>query len=490
MSDASLYDEIPYPGRAFAQTHPDRLATMATLFGLDPAPPSACRVLELGCGDGGNILPMALGLPGSSFVGIDLAPLATERARALADLLHLENIEFEHVGIEDYDAPDGSFDYVIAHGVFSWVPERVRDDLLALCARLLTPHGVAYVSYNAMPGQRTRQTLRDMLAFALDGIDEPAARMAAARELLAEACTVWQAGEGLEATIGGQARMLLGQGEALFFHDTLSPVNKALYVHEFVAHAGEHGLQFLAEAEFSEMQIGGLPQDLQRQLLEIDDIVRREQILDFLNQRMFRQTLLCHAGLNVDGVPRPERIATLAASGPIETTTGAETDRVTFTATSGSHLSTAHPLVVRALQRIADRWPAAVWIDELAGGDGASDEDREVVCEALLPCFAANLVRLHAHPPRMATTPGPRPHASPLARLQALERDRLTTLRHTSIRLEDDFGWRLVALLDGTRDRGALLTELRAGLGGGYDELEADLDRSLATLARVALLIE
>jgi hypothetical protein len=314
--------------------------------------------------------------------------------------------------------------------------------------------------------------------------------MDAARRLLEDACALWEGGEGLETTLGGQARMLLGQGDPLFFHDTLAPVNHAPYFHEFAAHAGAHGLRFLAEAEFADMQTGGLPDALRVRVLEAEDVVQREQLIDFLRQRMFRQTLLCHAGLHVDGVPRPERIATLAASGPIETTTGAETDRVTFTATSGSHLSTAHPLVVRALQRIADRWPAAVWIDELAGGDGASDEDREVVCEALLPCFAANLVRLHAHPPRMATTPGPRPHASPLARLQALERDRLTTLRHTSIRLEDDFGWRLVALLDGTRDRGALLAELRAGLGGGYDELEADLDRSLATLARVALLIE
>ena len=167
MHGPSLYDEVPYPGRAFAQTHPDRLATMATLYGLQPAPPSACRVLELGCGDGGNLLPMALALPESTFVGIDVAAGAIERARSLADDLDLENISFELLGIEHYEAPPGSFDYVIAHGVYSWVPEQVRDDLLAVCGRLLSEHGVAYVSYNSMPGHRTRQTLRDMLAIAL-----------------------------------------------------------------------------------------------------------------------------------------------------------------------------------------------------------------------------------------------------------------------------------------------------------------------------------
>jgi SAM-dependent methyltransferase len=459
---------------------------MATLFGLDPAPPSACRVLELGCGDGGNILPMALGLPGSSFVGIDLAPLATERARALADLLHLENIEFEHVGIEDYDAPDGSFDYVIAHGVFSWVPERVRDDLLALCARLLTPHGVAYVSYNAMPGHRTRQTLRELLAFALHGIDDPMQRMAAGRALLADASVVWPHGEGLETTLGGQARMLLSQGDALFFHDTLSPINKALYFREFVADAAQHDLQFLAEAEFTEMQTAALPEALRARLDAIDDVVEREQLVDFLKQRMFRQTLLCHADVAVDGAPRPERLATLAAAGAVEWTADETTGRVGFTSSGGGGLSTDHPLLISSLQRIGSAWPGAVSLADLADGE---PDALEILCEALLPCFAANLVRLHARAPQLSNVAGARPRTSPLARLQARDREFMTTQRHTSIRLEDDLGWVLVALLDGTRDRAQLLIDLETVLEVDYPDLEGDLERSLTTLARVGMLL-
>ena len=491
MSEPSLYDEVPYPGRAFAQTHPDRLATMATLYGLQPAPPTACRMLELGCGDGGNLLPMALALPDSTFVGIDVAPGAIERARMLADLLDLENIAFEVLGIEDYDAPAGSFDYVIAHGVYSWVPEQVRDDLLAVCARLLSEHGVAYVSYNAMPGHRTRQTLRDMLAFALEGIDEPAERMAAGRKLLAEACEVWPAGEGLQTTLGGQARMLLEHGHALFFHDTLSPINKAPYFKEFAAHAAAHELRYLAEAEFTEMQYGALPQELQARLAQTDDVVEREQLVDFLKQRMFRQTLLCHASVTPDPQPRPERLRAMAAAGSIEwEVVDEDSGRFAFTSSGGSRLETDHPLLVVALQRIAASWPAGVWLEDLAGGDDAGDEARAVICEALLPCFAANLVRLHVHPPMPTVVPGPRPRTSPLARIQAHERGWMTTLRHTSIRLEDELGWLLVALLDGTRDRAKLLADLQAATNGAYPELERDLERSLATLGRVALLIE
>jgi len=125
--DASSYDVLLYPPRPFVQTHPDRLATIATLFGLSPVPPAECRVLELGCGVGGNLLPMAAALPDAEFVGIDNAAVPIARARSQAQRLGLGNVSFEHVGIEDYKPPAEGFDYVIAHGVYSWIPEPVRE---------------------------------------------------------------------------------------------------------------------------------------------------------------------------------------------------------------------------------------------------------------------------------------------------------------------------------------------------------------------------
>ena len=172
-----------YPPRPFVQTHPDRLATLATLFGLRPAPPARCRVLELGCGVGGNLLPMAAALPDARFVGVDNAEVPIARARALAARLRLENVSFHRMGLEDYEPPEGAFDYVIAHGVYSWVPEPVREALLALCARALSRDGVAYISYNALPGGHLRQMLRAALAVHLGESETPGARIASAREL-------------------------------------------------------------------------------------------------------------------------------------------------------------------------------------------------------------------------------------------------------------------------------------------------------------------
>src|SRR3954471_17103755 len=139
----TAYDDVPYPSTPFPQTHPDRLATLATLFGMRPASVERCRVLELGCGDGGNLIPMALVLPESDFLGVDLAGEPIARGRSTIDALGLRNIEMRQDDLRAFangaDAGQEQFDFIIAHGVYSWVPEDVRDALLHICRRRLAP---------------------------------------------------------------------------------------------------------------------------------------------------------------------------------------------------------------------------------------------------------------------------------------------------------------------------------------------------------------
>jgi SAM-dependent methyltransferase len=150
LGDTS-YDKVPYFSQAYAQSHPDRLAAMAKLFGMTPAPLGECRVLELGCASGGNLIPMAVHLPGSSFVGFDLSVRQIADGKAIVEQLQLRNIELRQMDILAVDQTIGKFDYIIAHGVYSWVPAEVQDKLLAICGENLTPNGVAYVSYNTYP---------------------------------------------------------------------------------------------------------------------------------------------------------------------------------------------------------------------------------------------------------------------------------------------------------------------------------------------------
>jgi methyltransferase-like protein len=452
-----------------------------------------CRVLELGCGDGGNLVPMALGLPNATFVGVDAAPGVIARGAELIEALGLRNATLHAQAIEDFEPPAESFDYVIAHGVYSWVGPAVRDRLLAICRHALADQGIAYVSYNALPGGRVRQALRDMLRFHTAEVAEPSERVAQGRALLRFLLEGWPAEHDLAAVMRRQAEGVLDRGDASLLHDDLAEVNEPVYFYELVAHAERHRLQYLAEADFFEMQTGVLSDPVAETLRGVEDPIRREQYLDFLKGRMFRQTLLCRAEHELDRTPRPEIVERLAVSTPARPRGAPDAEgAVTFEGPTGSTLATDHPLVRAALERVADAWPAAVWVRELTPA-ASSPEDRAALCDALLRSYAANLVQLHAHPPALTTTPGEAPEASPLARHQARAGHMVTNLRHVSVRIEDDLGRELVTLLDGTRDRAALAADLARFLHARGEpladaELHAGLDRSLQGLATLALL--
>ncbi len=460
---------MPYPGHAFAQTHPDRLATVATLFGLSPAAPAACRLLELGCGDGGNLVPMAYALPDAAFTGIDLSATAVERAAALARALALENLD---VRVADLQAlPDlGSFDYVIAHGVYSWIEPSARDALLAACRSHLAAHGVAYVSYDVLPGGHLREITRQMLRWHLRDVDEPEERIAQARALLTAVAAAGADGDELRRRLAWQAEWALAQGDSALFHDELAEHHDAVLFADFADHAARHGLRFLAEADVFEMPAGALPAELGG-----DDVIAREQYLDFFKGRMFRQTLLCRADAELSE-PAPRVVLGMLAASPARPVDDLTPGRVEFRGPRGTSLTTDHELVKRALVQLADAWPRALPVADLIG----SQDSPDVLCETLLRAYAANFVELHTWSPEIVATASERPVASALARLQAAEGTRITNLRHASVDVPDALGRRLITLLDGTRDRAALLDEL----GRPGEELE----RSLEGLASIALL--
>ncbi|ODU38096.1 MAG: hypothetical protein ABS98_16800 [Lysobacteraceae bacterium SCN 69-48] len=473
MSTAFAYDALEYPAHVLPQMHPSRLAAIGRLHGLACAPPSRCRLLEVGCGDGLQLLALAMAYPQSQFVGIDMSRNAIARGEAFRQRLGLENLRLVPADLTRWDPGREGFDYITAHGFYSWVPQQVRDHLLALCRQRLASAGIAYVSYNALPGCHLRRVMWDMLRHHCDGIEEPAARIASARQFLGWLGAAAPDGKPYAAVLRDEAADLLRRTDlAVLFHDDLAGINEPLSITAFAGQAQAHGLRFLAEADYHEMSDAALAPEARPGLAALadGDVLQREQYLDFLKGRRFRQTLLCHAEAAIARPAQAEAIRGLHAVGHMQRDDADASDAGTvgFRSGDGAALSTDHPVIQAALDAIAEAFPSPLAFTDLlalaraASASAAShDEDADALTQALLSGFEHGLLALHCEPPQFQAEPGATPRASALARLQ-LEAgaDCVASLRPSMVRLDSRLAVELVQLLDGSRDHAALLADL------------------------------
>jgi SAM-dependent methyltransferase len=442
----TLYDEVGYRTFPRRQTHPNRLAAVARLFGLTAAPVERCRVLEIGCGSGGNLIPLAYHLPDSQFTGIDLAQGPVDAARETADALGLENVKLRACDLCTLGPRDGEFDYIFAHGLYSWIPAEVRDALLAVCRSLLAPHGVAFVSYNVYPGRYPRRMLREILLRHTDGIETPGERIAAARRLLAQ-------------LPGEEAASLLEQGDDILFHDDLAPVNDPVWFDEFAAHASRHDLQFLGEADPHEM--------FDPRELPAGGVLAREQYLDFLKLRRFRQTLLCRAEAKLNHEIDARRMDEFLFS----------------TNPHGRQIAGDDAAVESVAQALNDTAPLPVEFDELVPYAGG----REPLREILFTLFIAGCVDLHVYHFPCQEEVTERPRASRLARYEAARGGNPTNACHIPVEI-DDVARELLLMLDGSRTIPELARGLAARWATPLTRVRRRLPASLEWLARMALL--
>jgi SAM-dependent methyltransferase len=480
------YERFSYPGYAYPATHPARLEAVGRLFGLDPAPAAACRVLELGCGDGGNALSIAQTLPGAEVLGIDAAAAAVECGAALARAAELANVSLRAASFEELAPQElGAFDYVVAHGVYSWIPPAARRALLACVRRCLAPAGIAFVSYNAYPGSYLRDMARDMLRYHVRDVEEPAARLAAAHALMRTIVAIEEPTP-YARVLREHLERMLGVSDALLFHDDLAEISTPFYFHEFVEHAAGHELQFLSEADLFESQLRDVPASAAQLMTELpDDALVREQYLDFFKNRMFRQTLLCHAGAPLSRTLDEGAIERLAISSAAEaqgTTTLAGEE--TFATLDGFSMTTSEPHVQAAMHALAAAWPAALGFGalleaaiEAAGPQAPAELVGERLRDVLLQAHLARIVQLNGCPPPLAAQPDERPLASALARAQAARGAAVvSSLLHRNVALEGELEPALLPLLDGTRTRAALAE----ALGRPASEIDAALERLAA----------
>ncbi len=500
------YERVPYASGSYHHTHPDHLATLALLHGIETAPPTRCRVLELGCADGGNLLPMALELPESHFLGIDLSPRQIETGLANVRELGLTNVDLRAMSVLDADGSMGTFDYVICHGVYSWVDRDVQEKILALCRDTLAPNGIAYVSYNALPGWNVRRFVRELLQYGARDAEDPATRSFELIRFLSDATARDQdAWAQILRTAREQFEQWSEEPEYLL-HDYLERTNEPLYLHEFLSRASRHGLHYAGDADVPMNEHDNLGPEVSSRLRALSsDSLEREQFFDFVVNRSFRRTLLVRDGVTLDRTLQPGRMRRLHAASSARPVS-AQPDLSpgvpeSFENERGKPFSSSHREAKALLVALADAWPCALSFDHLLT---RVDAEEELLADLLWSFYWSGVSELHLEPPGCVHEVSERPRASELARRQASRGALVTNLRRRVLKIDDPVAKLLLLNLDGTRDRAALVRLLdREASAGRLDVtageqrvdparipmvLQAVLDHHLNRLMRLALL--
>ena len=483
---ADRYDSIAYVTIPHRITHPDRLASTARFMGLVIPALASARVLEVGCGDGANLIPMAATMPAAKFVGCDLSARALAAGRETIAALGMSNIALLEQDLRTLPAEHGDFDFIIAHGVYSWVPPEVRDGLLALARSRLSPGGILFVSHNALPGHRVRQIASEILHAHVDSLADPRARLASAREL-AKMIAGGRSFHASDDAVRAEFRAIAQSSDSELFHDTLGVPNEAFSFREFTAHAARFGLRYLAEADLHSMSAVALAPEA-RQFLSTLDADAREQYLDFVRLRRFRQSLLCRVDAALDPAPLAERVVSMHVSADralLQAIASGKLDdivrQVDPSAGAGGRVQTLFESIAKSAPAAT---PMAVLRDRFAKEPLPRSVER-LIADACV----SNLVILHVAAPAVVPVAGERPLAGAVARHEAATREELTSLLHTRVRIPDAKVRRLVTLLDGTRDRAALVAEVN-GPAFAYqrDAAMKFVELALGQLARLGML--
>jgi SAM-dependent methyltransferase len=512
----TAYDFVDYPSMSHPQTFAENLAIKGWLRGLDVTPPHRARVLELGCGDGFNLALMATLYPEGTYVGLDYADEAVQRGRSMLGELGMDQVKLATADIRALPEGLGEFDYILAHGVYSWVPEDVRNALLQAIRRHLAPQGVAFVSYLALPGAYMREMVRTMMRFHVQKETAPETRTRQARALLHLLSNATTETNAYTNWLKAETKVIEAHHDAAFYHDELSEVSAPLLFTDFLAQAARHELHFLGEAEYMVSIVPSMTPETRQHLRPLENNrVLLEQYLDFIEGRRFRQTLVCReAG---ERALRLDRLDSLhigfagKPSGPVgELQDEAPLEFVAAKASVMARVPFEKALLLELIGRtgvapfpeIEAAARARLQQAGLDPGPEFSQKLRHFTIRAAVP----GLVELRWRPTPRAYTVPVRPRAHPIALWQlAREQETVAAIDGNFVAINGKLGQYLLSLLDGTRDRPALLEAVRNFLASHHQtaaaegtqptlpppdlpELSEQLERSLQGLTNLGLL--
>jgi len=500
MDTLASYDELPYDSLPLPETQPDFLAAVARLHGFDAPDPGRARILELGCASGGNLIPLAWRWPESRCVGVELSRVQAEAGAAFIRHLGLSNVRIVHGDLAALPGGLGEFDYIVAHGVFSWVPPAVQQALLELCRRHLSPHGIAYLSFNVEAGWNPLQPLRTALT-ERTAADLPApARFEQALRVLDELEAEWS-----DPVLLKEIAYLKSAAPSYLFHEYLAEFNAPMRFSEFAAQLDTHGLRYVGEAgprrAVVELENGWglIPESMAGRWLDA------EAALDEALATRFRRAVIARADAPCAQPPQAGALSGLAFYADVrsdeEIDLGAATGQ-RFVNPAGNTFPVSLPAMKAAAMALAAAYPGALDYAALLSAArqvmtefGVSGEmDEAGFREALFQLVIAHGVMPTVSTGSVDVELKARPCAHALARWQASSPGWIVSgARHVAMDL-DPSGRALLGLLDGSRTIEELVTIMQATLARAGLELAPETvneltHRQLWLFARQGLLV-
>ena len=317
----TIYKELGYKSYPFPFTTPAYLEAYGTLVGLNTPPAKTARVLELGATYGGNIISQAVHNPEATFVGIELSQDQVEKGNKIISDAKLDNVSLLQGDILNFDETLGTFDYIIAHGFYSWISDEMKDKLLDIISKHLADNGIAYVSYNTYPGWHTMEEVRQLMLFANRGHDELTHKEKVLRgktvgSLVGSQILNYDNLKERNSKFLGALRSVMQKDDYYVGHDHLEPHNDPCYFYQFNEHLKVHNLAYVCDADLTLSMVRTYDESIADKLEKLapNSQADQEQYLDFMLDTTFRKSIICKAdaakNLNYD-VANPEKVNTV-----------------------------------------------------------------------------------------------------------------------------------------------------------------------------------
>lgn len=317
----TIYKELGYKSYPFPFTTPAYLEAYGTLVGLNSPTAKTARVLELGATYGGNIISQAVHNPEATFVGIELSQDQVEKGNKIISDAKLDNVSLLQGDILNFDESLGNFDYIIAHGFYSWISDEMKDKLLDIISHHLADNGIAYVSYNTYPGWHTMEEVRQLMLFANRGYDELTHKDKVLRgktvgSLVGAQILNYDNLKERNSKFLGALRSVMQKDDYYVGHDHLEPHNDPCYFYQFNNHLKEHNLAYVCDADLTLSMVRTYDESIADKLEQLapNSQADQEQYLDFMLDTTFRKSIICKESAAKDisyDVANPDKVNTV-----------------------------------------------------------------------------------------------------------------------------------------------------------------------------------